>query len=95
MNSIKFFSLALIAFSLAVADLLTGTAIPVVIISYMLKFQTDSAWDVRYRNLELLSPIAPNSAATSSSTRRKLARCAQRKADASKASASMPTRITA
>jgi hypothetical protein len=29
---------ALIAFSLAVADLLTGTAIPVVIISYMLKF---------------------------------------------------------
>jgi hypothetical protein len=38
---------------------------------------------VRYRNLELLSPDVPVSAATSSSMRRKLSRCKERRAGAS------------
>jgi hypothetical protein len=52
-------------------------------ISYLLKFRQDPAWDVRYRNLELLSPDVPVSAATSSSMRRKLSRCKERRAGAS------------
>jgi hypothetical protein len=48
-------------------------------ISYLLKFRADPAWDVRYRNLELLSPIIPASATTSSSMRRKLRRCEERR----------------
>jgi hypothetical protein len=48
--------------------------------SYLLKFQKDPAWDVRYRNLELLCPDAPESAATSSRMKRKLRRCKERRA---------------
>jgi hypothetical protein len=48
--------------------------------NYLLKFQVDPAWDVRFRNLELLSPLTPASAATSSRMRRKLQRCEERKA---------------
>jgi hypothetical protein len=50
--------------------------------NYILKFQKDPAWDVRFRNLELLSPLTPASAATSSSIRRKLRRCEERRAKA-------------
>lgn len=48
-------------------------------ISYLLKFRADPAWDVRYRNLELLSPLTPISAETSSKMRRKLQRCEERR----------------
>jgi hypothetical protein len=50
--------------------------------NYILKFQKDPAWDVRFRNLELLSPLTPASAATSSRMRRKLQRCEERRAKA-------------
>ena len=49
-------------------------------VNYLLKFQADPAWDVRYRNLELLSPLMPESAATCSRMRRKLQRCEERRA---------------
>lgn len=42
--------------------------------NYTLKFQKDPAWDVGYRHLDLLSPRAPKSAATSSRQRRRLSR---------------------
>jgi hypothetical protein len=51
-------------------------------VSYLLKFRKDPAWDVRYRNLELLSPVTPASAATSSSMRRKLRRYEERRVGA-------------
>jgi hypothetical protein len=51
-------------------------------VNYLLKFQADPAWDVRFRNLELLSPLTPASAATSSRMRRKLQRCEERRAKA-------------
>jgi hypothetical protein len=50
--------------------------------NYLLKFQADPAWDVRFRNLELLSPLTPAGAATSSRRRRKLQRCEERRAKA-------------
>jgi hypothetical protein len=50
--------------------------------NYMLKFHADPAWDVRFRNLELLSPLTPASAATSSRMRRKLHRHDERRATA-------------
>ena len=51
-------------------------------VNYLLKCQADPAWDVRFRNLELLSPLTPASAATSSRMRRKLQRCEGRRAKA-------------
>jgi len=51
-------------------------------VNYLLKFQSDPGWDVRFRNLELLSPLTPASAATSSRMRRKLQRCEERSAKA-------------
>lgn len=60
-------------------------------VSYLLKFREDPAWDVRYRNLELLCPDTPASAATSSSMRRKLSRCKQRRQGAA---ATQPVRIS-
>jgi hypothetical protein len=51
-------------------------------VNYLLKFQADPAWDVRFRNLELLSPLTPTSAAASSRMRRKLQRCEERRAKA-------------
>jgi hypothetical protein len=59
-------------------------------VSYLLKFREDPAWDVRYRNLELLCPVTPASAATSSSMRRKLRRCAERRLGA----AALPVRLS-
>jgi hypothetical protein len=50
--------------------------------NYLLKFQSDPAWDLRFRNLELLSPLTPASTATSSRMRRKLQRCKERRAEA-------------
>ena len=47
--------------------------------NYLLKFQADPAWDVRFRNLELLSPLTPASAATSSRMMRKLRKCEERR----------------
>jgi hypothetical protein len=49
-------------------------------VNYLLKFQADPAWDVRFRNLELLSPLTPASAATSSRLTRKLRRREERRA---------------
>jgi hypothetical protein len=46
---------------------------------YMLKAQTEPGWYLGYHNLELLSPLAPLSAATSSGMRRKLARSRARR----------------
>ena len=51
-------------------------------VNFLLKCQADPAWDVRFRNLELLSPLTPASAATSSRMRRKLQRCEERRAKA-------------
>jgi hypothetical protein len=51
-------------------------------VNYLLKYQADPAWDVRFRNLELLSPLRPVSAGTSSRMRRKLQRCEERRSKA-------------
>ena len=58
-------------------------------VSYLLKFREDPAWDVRYRNLELLCPDTPASAATSSRMRRQLSRCKERRMGA----AAQPVRL--
>ena len=42
--------------------------------AYLMKSQTDPAWDVTFRNLDLLSPIVPKSAEDSSRQRRRLRR---------------------
>jgi len=48
-------------------------------LTYLLKFQQDPAWDFTFRNLELLSPVPPKSAATSAKVRRKLRRSTERR----------------
>ena len=48
--------------------------------AYLMKSQTDPAWDVAFRNLDLLSPIVPKSAFSSSRQRRRLRRCDERAA---------------
>ncbi len=47
---------------------------------YVLKSTDHSAWDPIFRNLELVSPVAPASAANNCRTRRKLRRSAERRA---------------
>lgn len=42
--------------------------------AYLMKSQTDPAWDVAFRNLDLMSPLAPKSAGDSSRQRRRLRR---------------------
>jgi hypothetical protein len=58
-------------------------------VNYLLKFQADPTWDLRYRNLELLSPSMPASAATCSRMRRNLQRCEERRAKAATQPAAM------
>jgi hypothetical protein len=48
-------------------------------VNYVLKFSKDPAWDWDFRNLELLSPLTPVSAAISSRMRRKLARSGEQR----------------
>jgi hypothetical protein len=48
-------------------------------IAYLTKLQYESASDLTFRNLELLSPVSPGSAYSSSKMRRKLLRSNQRR----------------